>query len=86
MGGTIGALLTGFLATASVNPNLTSANPAERANGLADLVARGGLWKEQLMAMGVTLLLAVVATTVIGFALKATFGWHNQPGRVSDPA
>jgi Amt family ammonium transporter len=74
VGGTIGALLTGFLATASVNPNLTSANPAARANGLADLVARGGLWKEQLMAMGVTLLLAVVATTVIGFALKATFG------------
>jgi Amt family ammonium transporter len=74
VGGTIGALLTGFLATASVNPNLTSANPAAKANGLADLVARGGLWKEQLQAMGVTLLLAVVATTIIGFALKATFG------------
>jgi Amt family ammonium transporter len=74
VGGTLGALLTGFLATASVNPNLTSANPAAKANGLAELIARGGLWKEQLAAMGITLILAVIATTVIGFALRATFG------------
>jgi Amt family ammonium transporter len=74
VGGTLGALLTGILATASVNPNLTSANPAAKANGLADLVAQGSLWREQLVAMGVTLALAVVATAVIAFALKATFG------------
>jgi Amt family ammonium transporter len=74
VGGTLGALLTGILATASVNPNLTSANPAARANGLADIIAQGSLWREQLVAMGVTLALAVVATTIIGFALKATFG------------
>ena len=70
----LGALLTGILATASVNPNLTSANPAAKANGLADVVAQGSLWREQLVAMGVTLALAVVATTIIAFALKATFG------------
>jgi Amt family ammonium transporter len=57
-----------------VNPNLTSLNPAAKANGLADLVARGGLWKEQVLAMGLTLILAIVATTVIAFALKATLG------------
>jgi Amt family ammonium transporter len=74
VGGTIGAFLTGVLATSSVNPNLTAANPAARANGLAERVAHGSLWKEQLQAMGITLVLAVVATTVIGFALKATFG------------
>jgi len=74
VGGTIGAFLTGILATAAVNPNLTSSNPAARANGLAELVSGGGLWKEQILAMGLTLLLAVVATTVIGFALKATIG------------
>jgi Amt family ammonium transporter len=74
VGGTLGALLTGILATASVNPNLTSANPAARANGLADIVAQGSLWREQLVAMGVTLALAVVATMIIAFALKATFG------------
>jgi len=74
VGGTMGALLTGLLATAAVNPNLTASNPAAKANGLAALVAGGGLWKEQLLAMGVTLLLAIVASTLIGFALKATFG------------
>jgi len=74
VGGTIGAFLTGVLATSSVNQNLTAANPAARANGLAERVAHGSLWKEQLQAMGITLVLAVVATTVIGFALKATFG------------
>jgi Amt family ammonium transporter len=74
VGGTLGALLTGILATASVNPNLTASNPAAKANGLADLVAKGGLWKEQLLAMGVTLVLAVVATTLIGLAMKGTFG------------
>jgi ammonium transporter, Amt family len=74
VGGTLGALLTGFLATASVNPNLTSANPAAKANGLADIVARGALWKEQLVAMGTALMLAVVATALIGFGLRATFG------------
>jgi Amt family ammonium transporter len=74
VGGTLGALLTGLLATASVNPNLTSANPAAVANGLAERVAKGGLWREQLVAMGVTLALAVISTTVIGFALKYTLG------------
>ena len=74
VGGTLGAFLTGVMATSSVNPNLTESNPAARANGLAELVAHGGLWKEQVLAMGLTLLLAIVATTVIGFALKATLG------------
>jgi Amt family ammonium transporter len=74
VGGTIGALLTGILATASVNPALGADNPAARANGLADAVAHGSLWREQLLAMGVTLAMAVVMTTVIGFALKSTFG------------
>ena len=74
VGGTIGARLTGIFATASVNPNLASGNAAAKANGLADLVAKGGQWREQLMAIGVTLILAVVASTVIGFAIKATLG------------
>ena len=79
IGGTIGAFLTGILATASVNPNLTSANPAARANGLAEAVARGSLWQEQVMAMGVTLFLAIASTTLIGFAMKATVGLRPTP-------
>jgi Amt family ammonium transporter len=57
-----------------VNPILASGNPAARANGLADMVARGAQWREQLIAIGLTLVLALVATAVIGFAIKATFG------------
>src|ERR1700710_1726594 len=58
VGGTLGALVTGFLATASVNANLTGA-PATK-NGLAGLVTNGGLWLAQLKAIGLTLVLSVV--------------------------
>lgn len=79
IGGTMGALLTGFLATDKVNGNLSliadaaSANPATK-NGLAKLVAGGGLWMEQAKAVGVTLVLAVVGTLVIAYIVKATIG------------
>ncbi len=79
VGGTLGALLTGFLATASVNPNLTliadaaSANPATK-NGLARLVSNHALWMEQLKAIGITLTLAVAGTCVIAYALKLVIG------------
>ena len=61
VGGTLGALLTGFFATPEANPNLSH-------------LAGTTLWLEQLKAMGLTLALSIVATTVIGFALKATMG------------
>jgi Amt family ammonium transporter len=79
IGGTLGALLTGFLATDKVNGNLSliadaaSANPATK-NGLAKLVASHMLWIEQLKAIAVTLVLAVVATAVIAYALKFVMG------------
>jgi Amt family ammonium transporter len=72
VGGTLGALLTGLLATASVNANLTGA-PATK-NGLAKFVTDGGLWLEQLKAMAITLVLAIVATVVIAFIVKAVVG------------
>jgi Amt family ammonium transporter len=74
IGGTLGAILTGILATASVNPNLTLANPAARANGLAALVSSGSLWREQLIAIGVTLLLSMGATLIIAFIIKSSIG------------
>jgi ammonium transporter, Amt family len=74
IGGTLGAFLTGVLATASVNPNLTDANAAARKNGLAGLIAHGGLWLEQLKAIGVTLTLAIFGTVVLGFLVRATVG------------
>ncbi|MSU70262.1 MAG: ammonium transporter [Opitutaceae bacterium] len=72
IGGTLGAFLTGVLATASVNPNLTGA-PAVK-NGLEKLVSHGGLYVEQLKAIAITLVLSVVATAVLGYIVKAVVG------------
>jgi Amt family ammonium transporter len=79
IGGTMGALLTGFLATDTVNGNLSlitdpaAANAATK-NGLAKLVASHMQWTEQLKAIGVTLVLAIVGTVVIAYAVKAVIG------------
>ncbi len=89
VGGTLGALLTGFLASAKANPNLLNnladvgnkmdaANPATQ-NGLAKLVADGGLWIEQLKAIGITLCMAIVGTTIIAYAVKAILGLRVAP-------
>ena len=68
----LGAFITGVLATASVNSNLTGA-PAVK-NGLAKLVTDGGLWSAQLKAIGLTLVLALVATLIIAYLVKVTIG------------
>ena len=61
VGGTMGALLTGLLATKEVNGNLKD-----------DLLA--SLFRSQLAAVGLTIVLACVATTVIALAIKAVVG------------
>jgi Amt family ammonium transporter len=65
VGGTLGALVTGFLATADVNANLKT--------NLADIVGKS-LWMEQIKAIGVTMVLAIVGTGVLTAAVKATIG------------
>lgn len=72
VGGTLGALITGVLATKDVNPNLVGAAAAK--NGLAKLVEQGGLWLEQLKAIGITLALSIVGTIVIAYIIKALLG------------
>jgi Amt family ammonium transporter len=80
VGGTIGAFLTGVLATAkSGNANITEAGAAAKANGLAKLVAGGGLWVEQLKAIAITLCLAVVGTVIIAYIVKAVVGLRPTP-------
>lgn len=69
VGGTLGALLTGFLATAEANPNLNL--------NLADIVGKT-LWLEQLKAMGLTIALSVIATVVIAYILKFTVGLRPE--------
>jgi Amt family ammonium transporter len=65
VGGTLGALLTGFFADATVNPNL--------ANNLKDLVGKT-LWIEQLKSIGLTLAISIIGTIVIAYAIKAVMG------------
>jgi Amt family ammonium transporter len=61
VGGTIGALLTGILATKQANPNLKD-----------DLLS--SLFLSQLAAVGITLVLSIVGTAIIAFALKFAMG------------
>jgi Amt family ammonium transporter len=65
VGGTLGALVTGILATADANANLNL--------NLTGIVG-STLWLEQLKAMGLTLVISLVGTTVIAYALKFTLG------------
>jgi Amt family ammonium transporter len=65
VGGTLGALLTGFLATTDANANLKT--------NLASLVGNG-LWLHQLAAIGVTLGLSIGATAIIAYVVKAVIG------------
>ena len=65
VGGTLGALETGFLATPEVNANLNT--------NLAGIV-RHTLWLEQLKAIGLTLVLSVGATALIASIVKAVIG------------
>jgi Amt family ammonium transporter len=65
VGGTLGALVTGFLATPAANANLST--------NLAGIVGRT-LWVEQLKAIGLTLALAVVGSAAIGLVLKKVLG------------
>src|SRR5205823_6224320 len=82
VGGTLGAFLTGLLATANVNPNLLlsvagPANPATR-NGLAGMVGHT-LWLEQLKAIGITIVFAVVGSAIIGAIVRGLIGLRIAP-------
>ncbi len=65
VGGTMGALLTGILATADVNGNLNT--------NLKDIVGKS-LWIEQLKAIGVTIAMAVIGTLILAYLIKMVVG------------
>jgi Amt family ammonium transporter len=65
VGGTLGALLSGFFANASVNGNLNT--------NLKDVVGKG-LLLEQVKAVALTLALSVVATVILAYIVKAIVG------------
>ncbi len=76
VGGTLGAFLTGIFATSRVNSNLTVA-AAKR--GLDNTLGLGLFPLEQLKAIGITIALAVVATTIIGALVKTFIGLRIAP-------
>ena len=72
VGGTVGAIVTGLLATPEANPNLSTNLSA---------IAGHTLWLEQLKAVGLTIVLATVATTVIAGVIKVAIGLkHDADG------
>ena len=79
VGGTLGAIMTGLLATSDVNGNLISETYA-KVNGLAKMVDgklvldSAGLLKNQLIACVITIALAITATVVITLIVKAVVG------------
>ncbi|HTL79305.1 MAG TPA: hypothetical protein VL136_07850, partial [Candidatus Babeliales bacterium] len=82
VGGTLGAFLTGIFATASVNPNLSlnaggSLNAATQ-NGLGRIVGHS-LWIEQLKAMAITIIVAVIGSVIIGVLVKRVIGLRTPP-------
>lgn len=70
VGGTLGSVLTGVFATASVNPNLTT-------NLAGDLGCR--LILSNLVASGVTVLVAVVGTLLAALITKVLLGELRVP-------
>jgi Amt family ammonium transporter len=89
VGGTLGALLTGFLASANANPNLRNnlaevgnkmdAANAATQNGLAVMVANHMAWVQQLKAIGLALAMAIIGTTVIAYIVNAILGLRVTP-------
>jgi ammonium transporter, Amt family len=76
VGGTLGAFLTGLLATAAVNGSLTGAVATQ--NGLAHFL-HARLWLEQLKAMGITIALALTGTFLIAIFVRSVIGLRIAP-------
>lgn len=65
VGGTLGALMTGILATPEANPVVES--------------VKDGLLFAQIKAILLTLVLSVVATAILAFIIKAVLGLRHSP-------
>jgi ammonium transporter, Amt family len=70
VGGTVGALVTGFLATHDVNANLDLNLKA---------IVGNTLWLEQLKAIALTLSLSALATVIIALSVRAVIGLRAEP-------
>ena len=66
VGGTLGTLMAGFLATAEINPNLA-------AEWIKPIVGRT-LWLEQFKAAGIVLVLSVAVTILLYLVIDRLVG------------
>jgi Amt family ammonium transporter len=78
VGGTLGAILTAVFADSKVNPNLIS-DAYAKVNGLAkffgeDGKASSGLLVNHVIICAGTIVLSVVVTAVLAYAIKFTIG------------
>jgi ammonia channel protein AmtB len=78
LGGMLGVVLTGVMASAQSGNTALIDNAAAKANGLVKLVSESGVWFEQLKAVLVTFLLAGAVSTVIASLLKWIFRAHAE--------
>jgi len=75
VGGTLGALLTGFLARTSANPNLSAPH---LKNYVTDSFFQP-LVLQQIEAIALTLAMAIIGTIILAFAVKAVIGLRVSP-------
>jgi len=82
IGGTLGAIMTGILAVpgkladGKVNPGAVNANVSANVD---KFINSHSLVFEQLKAVGVTLVLAIAGTLVLGFLIKLVLGLRPTP-------
>jgi Amt family ammonium transporter len=74
IGGTLGAFLTGVLARNAANPNLKT----NLSDYVKDSFFQPLIW-QQVKAIALTLVLAVVGTTIIAYIVKAVVGLRPSP-------
>jgi Amt family ammonium transporter len=74
VGGMCGAIATGFLASDTINPNLDT-----NVKDLCDWSKGHLLYIEQLKIVAFTILISVIGTAIIGYALKFTIGLRPTP-------
>jgi ammonium transporter, Amt family len=79
VGGMCGAISTGFLADASINPNLSGGAGGQAMADLCDWSKGHLLYIQQLYIVLFTIAISVIGTSIIGFALKFTIGLRPTP-------
>jgi Amt family ammonium transporter len=79
VGGMCGAIATGFLADASINPNLSGGAGGQAMADLCDWSKGHKLYIQQLEIVAFTIAISVIGTAIIAFALKFTLGLRPTP-------